>query len=156
MVRTLKVAGYRHYEVSNFALPGFESKHNQGYWTRRPYLGLGPGAHSFDGSARWRNERAIVRYFERLEEGELPREERHVLTAGEAAEERLFLGLRRARGVRRSLHLKHVSDAAVVAWEGWAIEAGAVTRGPKGRIRPTDYGLYVAHELAAELLARPA
>jgi oxygen-independent coproporphyrinogen-3 oxidase len=65
----LAQAGFRHYEVSNWALPGFESRHNEGYWTRRPYLGLGPGAHSFDGSARWRNEEDVTRYYERVEAG---------------------------------------------------------------------------------------
>jgi oxygen-independent coproporphyrinogen III oxidase len=154
LVRTLRAAGYRHYEVSNFALPGFESKHNQGYWTRRPYLGLGPGAHSFDGAARWSNDRSIPGYMERVEAGALPREERHTLTEREAAEERIFLGLRRSRGLRRDVHLRHVPRATVEAWARWAVGAGAATSGPGGRVRPTDYGLFVAHDLAAELLAR--
>lgn len=45
-------AGYRHYEISNFAIPGFEARHNSSYWNMTPYLGLGPGAHSFDGAVR--------------------------------------------------------------------------------------------------------
>ena len=46
-------AGYLHYEISNFSKPGFESRHNMGYWKYEKYLGLGPGAHSFDGEKRW-------------------------------------------------------------------------------------------------------
>src|SRR4030095_8150269 len=98
---SLPGAGFRHYEVSNWALPGFESRHNEGYWTRRPYLGLGPGAHSFDGSARWRNEEDVTRYYERVEAGELPREDRQAVDSESAATEAIFLGLRRARGLRR-------------------------------------------------------
>ena len=51
---TLAAAGYHHYEISNFALPGFEAKHNSAYWSHIPYVGLGPGAHSFGGSGRCR------------------------------------------------------------------------------------------------------
>ncbi|HXF59070.1 MAG TPA: radical SAM family heme chaperone HemW, partial [Candidatus Saccharimonadales bacterium] len=106
LVSILGRAGYRHYEVSNFALPGFHSRHNEGYWTRRPYLGLGPGAHSFDGASRWRNDESITRWFERVEAGELPRDEMRNIGAREASEEVLFLGLRRSRGLRVSRHLE--------------------------------------------------
>lgn len=154
LVLVLTDQGYRHYEVSNFALPGFHSRHNDGYWTRRPYLGLGPGAHSFDGRSRWRNDESIVRYYERLERGELPREERAAVSPREAAEEKVFLGLRRARGLRGSRHLAAFQQAGVEAWARWAEEAGAARLRPNGRVRPTDRGLYLAHDLAAELFAR--
>ena len=55
----LRAAGYGHYEISNWALPGFEAVHNSAYWTRHPYVGLGPGAHSFDGHTRSWNQKAI-------------------------------------------------------------------------------------------------
>jgi oxygen-independent coproporphyrinogen-3 oxidase len=147
-------AGYRHYEVSNFALPGFESRHNQGYWTRRPYLGLGPGAHSFDGRSRWRNESALPRYFARVESGQPPRLGVEALTPEAAAEERVFLALRRARGLRPGSHLRGFPAGVVDSWARWARDAGAVTVRPGGRIRPTDKGLLLAHDLAAELFVR--
>lgn len=147
-------AGYRHYEVSNFALPGFESRHNQGYWTRRPYLGLGPGAHSFDGRSRWRNESALPRYFARVESGERPRLGVETLTPEAAAEERVFLALRRSRGLRPESHLRGFPAGAVASWARWARDAGAVTVRPGGRIRPTDKGLLLVHDLAAELFVR--
>ena len=154
LVAVLTGAGYRHYEVSNFALPRFRSRHNEGYWTRRPYLGLGPGAHSFDGRARWRNEESIPRYFQRVESAELPREDRRELSATEASEEAIFLGLRRARGLRVSRHLARFPAAEIAAWRLWAEEGDAVAASPPGRLRPNDQGLLLAHDLASELFAR--
>lgn len=154
IVATLRAAGFRHYEVSNFSRPGFESRHNEGYWARRPYLGLGPGAHSFDGRARWCNESSIARYLERVEGGALPREERETLTPALEAEERVFLALRRSRGLRASAHLQGYPRQTVSEWARWAERGGAVRMGPPGRIRPTDKGFLLAHDLAAELLTR--
>lgn len=155
LAQILTRAGYRHYEVSSWALPGYEARHNQGYWTRRPYLGLGPGAHSFDGLERWRNEHDVNRYYERIEAGVLPRVERELLTVRAAAEEGIFLGLRRARGIHRS-RLERLAGEATADWSHWAERAGAVKLDPPGRIRPTDRGLLLAHELSSELFARIA
>jgi oxygen-independent coproporphyrinogen-3 oxidase len=149
----MDAAGYRHYEVSNWARPGFESRHNQGYWTRRPYVGLGPGAHSFDGRSRWRNEEDVIRYYERLESGVLPREERTELTARETATETLFLGLRRARGLRRG-RARHLAGDCLDPWARWAADAGALRLDPPGRIRPTERGLLLSHEISSDLLTR--
>jgi oxygen-independent coproporphyrinogen-3 oxidase len=149
----MDAAGFRHYEVSNWARSGFESRHNQGYWTRRPYLGLGPGAHSFDGRFRWRNEEDVARYYERLEAGSLPREDRAALTARETAEETIFLGLRRARGLRRD-SARRLAGPCLDSWARWAAGAGAVRLDPPGRIRPTERGLLTAHEISSDLLAR--
>ena len=149
----LAAAGYRHYEVSNWARPGFESRHNEGYWTRRPYLGLGPGAHSFDGSARWRNEEDVTRYYERVEAGELPREERQDVDLECAATESIFLALRRARGLRRR-QAERLAGPALAGWSEWARSAGAVRLDPPGRIRPTERGLLLSHEISSDLLAR--
>ena len=147
--------GFRHYEVSNYALPGQESKHNVGYWTRRPYLGLGPGAHSFDGTRRWANEHDTRRYLERAEQEGLPREGVAEAGAGGAAEEEIFLALRRDRGIRLHRLRALVGEGVDVdAWVAWGVAAGALQSRPPGRVRPTARGLLTAQELAAELLAR--
>jgi len=153
LANLLADAGYLHYEVSNWALPGYASRHNQGYWVRRPYLGLGPGAHSFDGRERWRNEENVSRYYERLESGSLPREDRAPVSEREHAVERIMLGLRRARGLKRR-SLEAMAGEPVTSWSAWAARAGALRLDPPGRIRPTERGLLLAQEIASDLLAR--
>src|SRR2546430_12843517 len=86
--------GYIQYEISNFALPGWESRHNQKYWQLRPYVGLGAGAHSFDGLRRWANETAPEVYQARLAEDGSPDSELRRLSPQDQLEEVCFLGLR--------------------------------------------------------------
>ncbi|HEV3276210.1 MAG TPA: radical SAM family heme chaperone HemW [Terriglobia bacterium] len=95
----LAAAGYVQYEISNFARPGFESRHNRKYWRLDPYLGLGAGAHSYDGHARWSNEISVSDYAARLAQGDLPVVESHALAEAEQIEEFFFLGLRERSGV---------------------------------------------------------
>jgi putative oxygen-independent coproporphyrinogen III oxidase len=95
----LGAAGYRQYEISNWAKPGFESKHNLKYWRREPYLGFGAGAHSFSGTERWANAHDVAAYVSAVESGRLPAEQHEVLTAEKALEEELFLGLRQLEGI---------------------------------------------------------
>jgi oxygen-independent coproporphyrinogen-3 oxidase len=88
-------AGYRHYELSNFARPGFESRHNSGYWDGRPYLGFGPGAHSYVPHRRWASASNVERYLA----GEFEPMMVEELTPGQRMLERIFLGLRREEGI---------------------------------------------------------
>lgn len=66
----MQKTGYEHYEISNFALPNFRSRHNSAYWHEVPYLGCGPGAHSFDGDSREWNVSSLPKYIEALEQGQ--------------------------------------------------------------------------------------
>ncbi len=93
----LTAAGYEHYEISNYALPGKRSRHNSLYWSGAPYLGLGPSAHSYDGRCRWWNVRSIDEYLKR--EGELFTLSSEMLTPQQRAHERLMLGLRCNSGI---------------------------------------------------------
>ncbi len=100
-IKLLDDAGYRHYEISNFALPGRESLHNIIYWKYQPYLGLGPAAHSFTGSTRFYNISSNSEYFSKLEQNRLPVAEQIDLTAAEQMAEMIFMGLRLLSGVKK-------------------------------------------------------
>ena len=89
-VERLARAGIARYEISNFARPGFESRHNLKYWRREPYLGFGADAHSFDGQWRWQNPESIEDYLR----GSKPER-----TAADPTGERFFLGLRLTKGI---------------------------------------------------------
>jgi oxygen-independent coproporphyrinogen-3 oxidase len=95
----LAEAGYEHYEISNWALPGMRSRHNLKYWQREPYLGFGAGAHSFDGLKRWANVHDSARYVSLIEQGASTREQIEVVTPGQALDEEFFLGLRQLEGI---------------------------------------------------------
>jgi oxygen-independent coproporphyrinogen-3 oxidase len=95
----LNEAGYRHYEISNWGLPGHESRHNLKYWRREPYYGFGAGAHSFDGMTRWANAHESSRYISCIEQGSSPREQFETLTPPQALDEEFFVGLRLLEGI---------------------------------------------------------
>ncbi|HXJ04436.1 MAG TPA: radical SAM family heme chaperone HemW [Candidatus Acidoferrum sp.] len=95
----LEAAGYHHYEISNWAKPGFESKHNLKYWRREPYLGFGAGAHSFSGTERWANAHDAAEYVGAVKTGRIPVEQLEPVTRASALEEELFLGLRQLDGI---------------------------------------------------------
>ena len=95
----LAAVGYEHYEISNWGLPGFRSRHNLKYWRRDPYIGFGAGAHSFDGARRWSNLHDSAKYVASVEQGISPREHIEPVTSQEALEEELFLGLRQLEGI---------------------------------------------------------
>ena len=97
--QVLGEAGFEHYEISNFARPGLECRHNRGYWADDEYLGLGASAHSFRGGVRWNNTADLRVYTEWLERGRLPVVRAEALSARERVGEMLMVGLRRAEGV---------------------------------------------------------
>jgi len=98
----LDAAGYRHYELSSWARPGFESRHNSAYWERRPYTGIGAGAHSFDLVTRSWNERDLDRYAARTVAGERPTAGSEELDEPTRAFEAVALGLRQVDGYSRN------------------------------------------------------
>lgn len=98
LVAQLKSNGYTHYEISNFALPGFHSRHNSSYWNLTPYLGLGVAAHSFDGTVRRYNPSNLKKYLDALGEGNLCVEVEKI-TKAEKYDEYVMLRLRTADGI---------------------------------------------------------
>ena len=95
----LEELGYHHYEISNWARPGLESRHNLKYWRREAYLGFGAGAHSFSGMQRWANAHDAAAYVAAITAGRLPAEQVERVTRESALEEELFLGLRQLDGI---------------------------------------------------------
>ena len=96
MIEQLEPAGYQQYEISNFAKPGFESRHNTKYWRLDPVFGFGVSAHSFDGVERYSNERDTAKYVSMVEGGGSAEVTREVV---DASSEYVFLGLRLNRGI---------------------------------------------------------
>ena len=91
-------AGYEHYEISNFALPDYHSRHNSSYWQSTPYIGLGPGAHSYDGLDRRWNLGDLTNYIATPCDEDVPHETEH-LTTDERYDERIITELRTSRGI---------------------------------------------------------
>jgi oxygen-independent coproporphyrinogen-3 oxidase len=143
--RVLESAGFTHYEVSNFARPGRESRHNQAYWDGLPYLGLGPSAHSFRANKRWWNVRNWVDYRDRVRTGEAPVAEEELLSEPARALERIWLGLRTARGVV----LPEVSPSTRVLLQQWQSAGWAIWT--DDRIQLTPDGWLLLDRLAVDL-----
>jgi oxygen-independent coproporphyrinogen-3 oxidase len=98
-IETLTAAGYEHYEVSNFARPGHRCRHNETYWTGRPYFATGPGAARFVAGRRETNHRSTTTYIARVLAGQSPVAESEQLEPEDAARERLVFALRRLEGI---------------------------------------------------------
>ena len=103
IVEKLPEAGYQRYEISNYALPGYESKHNLSYWQDVDYLGLGSGAHSYWQGTRYENPSSIDDYIFALEAGRLPATLEEQVDRQAHMEEYCFLGLRTAAGIDKNL-----------------------------------------------------
>jgi oxygen-independent coproporphyrinogen III oxidase len=117
----LRAEGYHHYEVSNFARPGRESRHNAAYWQGVPYIGLGNGAHSYVPPRRWWNRRDWPEYRTEVAAGRTPRAESETVGPEGARLERLWLGLRTTDGVpQAALHAGRQALAEEWVGRGWA------------------------------------
>ncbi len=143
-------AGYEHYEISNWAKPGFASRHNLKYWRREPYLGFGAGAHSFSGTERWANAHDAAVYVGAITAGRLPIEQHEVLTAKSALEEELFLGLRQLEGIDVGRIERQYGVELAARFEGLAA-AGLIEReGSMVRLAPGRVS--VSNEVFVELM----
>ena len=146
----LATAGYRHYEISNWAKPGCESRHNLKYWTREPYLGFGAGAHSFSGVERWANAHDPAAHVAAIQSGHAPVEQHEVVSREQALDEELFLGLRRMDGIDVA-HLERAYGVPLSARFDPLAAAGLVEReGNNVRLSPAR--LTVSNEVLVELL----
>ncbi|NLM11045.1 MAG: radical SAM family heme chaperone HemW [Clostridiaceae bacterium] len=103
-INRLKDSGFIHYEISNFAKPGFQSQHNLKYWTDKPYLGFGAAAHSYMNNIRYSNIENPVEYIKRINEGKAAVDMSEPVGLDEKLSERFILGLRLIEGV----NIKHL------------------------------------------------
>jgi oxygen-independent coproporphyrinogen III oxidase len=107
---TLRNAGYEAYEISNFALPGFRSRHNSSYWNMIPYLGLGPSAHSYDGNSRQWNVASIKKYINAIA-NETAYYEKEILTERDNYNDYVMVALRTSEGIDLSKLLTLFGEA---------------------------------------------
>lgn len=153
LIDRLQVAGYRHYEISNFALAGRESRHNTSYWKGLPYLGLGPSAHSFDGRTRSWNVANNAQYLRRITAGESPVAQAETLSPREQLNEMLMVQLRLGEGLDLQV-LKDRFDFDLLAVEEAAIHRyldAAYMEQVAGRLRLTPRGQMVSDSIISEL-----
>ncbi|MGZ8844387.1 MAG: radical SAM family heme chaperone HemW [Pyrinomonadaceae bacterium] len=154
MIEEVCAAGYEHYEISNFCLPGFESRHNTKYWAGAPYYGFGCSAHSFDGAQRrWANERDAAKYVAMIEADESPIIERTELSEADTRSESIFLGLRLMRGVNLQNYRSRFGRNFQEEYNGEVtrlIEAGLIEI-DDDLIRLTTRGALLSNEVFAAL-----
>ena len=105
LMKRARQAGYSHYEISNFAKPTMESKHNTAYWEGIPYWGFGPSAHSFDGNKRRWNISHNIDYIKSVENNIVPFEE-EILDEADHLNEYIMTSLRRKNGIEKSVIIK--------------------------------------------------
>ncbi|OLB34797.1 MAG: hypothetical protein AUH11_16980 [Acidobacteria bacterium 13_2_20CM_57_17] len=148
--KALGAAGYHHYEISNWAKQGFESRHNLKYWRREPYLGFGAGAHSFSGTQRWANAHDAAAYVAAVQSGRLPVEQQEKLTADSALEEELFLGLRQLDGIDLARIEQEYGVTVMERFDPLAA-AGLVER-QGSVVRLTPEKLSISNEVFVELM----
>jgi putative oxygen-independent coproporphyrinogen III oxidase len=144
--QTLSAAGLRRYEISNWAQPGEECRHNLVYWRGGNWLGVGAGAHGHWAGRRWWSLRSPSRYAEAALSGQSTIAGEEILDEGKRRTERLMLGLRLAEGVELSA-VQPVDEAQLRTLSG----AGLITV-ERGRLRLTDQGWPVANAITLRLL----
>lgn len=152
LTRALTGANYEHYEISNFARPGQYARHNTAYWQRRPYLGIGPSAHSYNGHSRQYNWANNARYIDQIGRGVLPVTV-EVLTTADQVNDYLLTGLRTQWGcsmaeldalLRADFAQLQARDLTTLYGAGWLVRTD-------DRLRLTEVGKLFADRVAATL-----
>lgn len=152
IVWQLKHSGYEHYEISNFALPGLRSRHNSSYWNNTKYLGVGAGAHSFNGTTRSWNISDINSYIKGINNG-TPVSEKEVLTTDQRFNETVMTRLRTSEGIDLdyinrqfgSRYLSVLNNAATPYYNRGLLVSDGKT------IRLTEDGIYTSNDIISNL-----
>ena len=150
----LGAAGFEQYEISNFARPGFQCRHNLKYWMRNPVLGFGVGSHSHDGASRYANDASVTDYLEAVEEGRSPVRWKGSMEKAQELEETLFLGLRLNRGLDwLKLQQRYSSERLAVTEVFLADMArNGIVEWQDNIIRLTPRGMLLSNEVFREFV----
>lgn len=151
-IDTLAQAGYRHYEISNFANGGFACRHNLNYWDRGQYIGIGAGAHSFIGDRRIRNTNDIRRYIDTLNSGNLAIDEETEISCEDAIKEFIFLGLRKTEGLSITEFKKDLAIDLMEASDS-LIDAGLLIS-DGNYLKLTREGIVISNSVITELIGK--
>ncbi|MBR2607949.1 MAG: radical SAM family heme chaperone HemW [Bacteroidaceae bacterium] len=154
LIERLDTAGYRHYEISNFALPGHESRHNSSYWHDTPYLGCGAAAHSYDGASRQWNVANIDLYIKGIKEG-MPDYEIEKLTESECYNDAILTRLRTYDGLpiewfRNKFQNKYITYMLNSAAKH--IARGTLTHDSDDCIKLTKKGIFISDAIIRDLI----
>jgi oxygen-independent coproporphyrinogen-3 oxidase len=151
----LTAAGYLHYEISNYALPGWRSCHNLHYWRHGAYLGLGAGAHAYVNGYRWENERLPSRYIRAIAERGCAAGVPEYIDGGRRIHEGLMVGLRLQEGIDLAAFARDygVSLATVYAEPIAELAQAGYIQAINGRLRLTNRGRLVTDAVLDRLLA---
>ena len=149
LCEVLSAAGYHHYEISNFAIPGFEARHNSAYWRHVPYIGLGPGAHSYvDGSRHW-NVENLTAYQEAGQSGDFSKvREGEILDKEQLMIEKIMLGLRTSTGVREEYLRESCSESDL----DLAFGCGNLARLESGMVRIPENKFFISDNIISSII----
>ncbi len=149
----LRQHGIEQYEVSSFAKPGFQSRHNKAYWNRKPYKGFGVGAWSFDGAKRYRNKKNLMLYMKGIGQGEGLTEFSETITDEQATLEHIMLSLRQVNGLSRKTYFAHIPSQKHKQAEKQIVQlrAKGLLKQEQDNIRLTPQGFAVEQEVITQL-----
>lgn len=145
LCRKSAMAGYEHYEISNFAKPGMKSNHNSSYWTSTPYLGLGPGAHSFDGATRRYNPSNLKLYIDNFPTTEIEEEDER-----ERYNDMLITSLRTARGIDLTTLPQRQSDRLLSKAQPYLANRSMSVK--DNRLRISEQAWFTSDSILRELI----
>jgi oxygen-independent coproporphyrinogen-3 oxidase len=152
LMKLLKEKGFEHYEVSNFSLPGFRSRHNSSYWQGEKYLGLGPSAHSYNGIARKWNVANNSKYINAIKKGSLA-SETETLTEFQMLNEYIMISLRTMEGMDLGLIKKRWGSDKVAQMNKRLslFEDSNLLTKKESNVTLTEEGMLLADGIAADL-----
>ncbi|MBR5891968.1 MAG: coproporphyrinogen III oxidase, partial [Bacteroidaceae bacterium] len=154
LIEQLPLAGYRHYEISNFALPGHESRHNSSYWHDIPYIGCGAAAHSYDGNSRQWNIADIDLYIKGITSGE-SQCEIEILSEEEKYNDAILTRLRTADGLPLDWFKEKFSEKLYRHMSTTIekhMQRGTLTSGDNGNIRLAREGIFISDAIMRDLI----